>query len=82
MKKIFLIIIVLLYPFSATAQNNYKIPVGSPNNKINLKVTNPAESQIHGITVELLSTPEWIEFNIKHIQLGTLDIKFICKCCF
>lgn len=81
MKKIFLII-VLLYSVSSSAQNNYKIPVGSLNNKINLKVTNPADSQIEGVTVELVSTPEWIEFGNKNIQLGTLDINSSASAAF
>jgi len=61
-KKIF-IAFLILFALPVNAQNIYKIPVGSTGNKITIKVTNPTNTTMQDVQVNLISSPEWIKFN-------------------
>lgn len=69
--KIYFLLIVL-FSFVVNAQNIYKITVGSNDNSISIKVTNPTNEIMQNVQVNLISSPEWITFDTKSIQIENL----------
>ena len=70
-KKIF-IAFLILFALPVNAQNIYKIPVGSTDNKITIKVTNPTNTTMQDVQVNLISSPEWIKFNKETVLIEKL----------
>ncbi|HRN26613.1 MAG TPA: major capsid protein P2 [Ignavibacteriaceae bacterium] len=69
--KIYFLLIVL-FSFVVNAQNIYKIPVGSTDNSISIKVTNPTNEIMQNVQVNLISSPEWIKFNNETVIIENL----------
>lgn len=66
MKSIIFITTFLLFANNFIfTQPIYKVPIGSIDNTITIKVTNTTDNTIASVTVELISSPEWISFDLK-----------------
>jgi hypothetical protein len=71
-KKHLLFVFIIMIAELMLAQNTYKVPVGSTENKITIKVTNPSNKTIQNVQVNLISSPEWIKFNTETVLIENL----------
>jgi len=60
MKKI--ILLVMIFSLHLSAQTVYDLPFASKGNQIELEVANTSKIMLENITVDVVSTPEWINF--------------------
>ena len=67
------LLLYIVITFVANAQSIYKIPVGSSDNSITLKVTNPSNKEIGNISVNLISKPDWITFQSSTESINNLS---------
>ncbi|MFC2134360.1 T9SS type A sorting domain-containing protein [Bacteroidota bacterium] len=70
MKKMF--IIIILFAVQLSAQTVYELPFASEGNQIELAVANTGNAALDNITVNVESTPEWINF--KHCQILITEV--------
>ena len=74
MKKIKNIILFVLFcSVILKAQIVYKIPVGTAENTIKIKVTNSTIFTMENVEVKLLSEPEWIKFKQEAVSLEKIS---------
>jgi hypothetical protein len=67
------LLFIILFAFTVNAQTIYKIPVGSIDNKITIKVTNPSNEIMQNVQVNLVSSPEWIKFDNKTVGYENIN---------
>lgn len=77
MKSIIFIVTILMFASNyIVAQQIYKVPIGSVDNEITIKVTNSTDKTIASVSVDLISSPEWISFVSKTstiVDLGSVS---------